>query len=287
MLGLALDERGQAAGEARVDTPGTADALVDAICDVAARLGGGAAAAVGVGAPGLIDHDGVLRFAPNIPGVVDLPLRARLEARLGVPVVIENDANAAAWAERERGAAQQADECLVVTLGTGIGGGIISGGRLLRGAHGFAGEIGHMVVDPNGPDCPCGKKGCWERFASGSALGRMAREQGLGERGEDVTSAAANGDKRAQKLLADLAWWVALGLVNLTYLLDPSLIVLGGGLIEAGDVLLDPAAQALHTLLAGSAHRPQVRLAAAHLGPEAGAVGAALLARDAADDRGR
>jgi glucokinase len=280
LLGIVLDDDGRIAAEARLPTPSGADAVVDAIAEVVGVLGA-SGMPVGVGAPGLIDHQGTLRFAPNLPGVVEVPLRALLWTRLGVPVVIENDATAACWAEREVGAAVGADDVVVVTLGTGIGGGIVSGGRLQHGANGFAGEIGHMVIDPNGPPCPCGKRGCWERFASGSGLGRMAAEQGLGERGEDVTAAALAGDARAQKLLAEFGWWVALGLVNLAYILDCSLFVLGGGLVEAGDLLLDPVRAAFTALLAGSAHRPPVALAPAVLGSNAGAIGAALLARSA------
>lgn len=261
-------------------TPSGADAVVDAIASLAGMLDA-SGMPVGVGAPGLVDHDGMLRFAPNLPGVVNVPVRARLAERLGVPVVIENDATAACWGERELGAAAGADDCVMVTLGTGIGGGIVAGGTLQRGANGFAGEIGHMVVDPHGPPCPCGKRGCWERFASGSALGRMARERGIGERGEDVTTAATAGHEDAKKLLADFAWWVALGLVNLAYLLDCERFVLGGGLVEAGDVLLVPVREAFATLLAGGKYRPEVGVVAAHLGPHAGAIGAALLAREA------
>jgi glucokinase len=280
VLGIVLDDRGRIAAQDRVPTPQGASAIVDAIAEVVGLLGA-PGLPVGVGAPGLVDRDGVLRFAPNLPGVVDAPMRADLSARLGVPVVLENDATAACWGEREVGAGTGADDFVMVTLGTGIGGGIVAGGQLQRGANGFAGEIGHMVVDPDGPPCPCGKRGCWERFASGSALGRMAREQGLGQTGEDVTNAAVAGDPAHQRLLTEFAWWVALGLVNLAYIFDCSLFVLGGGLIDAGDLLLDPVQEAFTTLLAGSQHRPPVRVVPAKLGSDAGAIGAALLARDA------
>ena len=277
MLGIVLDERGQVAAEHRLPTPVGAEAVVDAIADVVDGLGA-AGLPVGVGLPGLVDRGGRLHFAPNLPGVVDVAVGDLLQARLGVPVVVDNDATAACWGERQLGAASGADDVVVVTLGTGIGGGIVSGGRLQRGANGFAGEIGHMVVDPNGPECPCGKRGCWERYASGSGLGRLARERGLGERGEAVTAAARQGDPAAAKVMAEFAWWVALGLANLAYVLDNELFVLGGGLIEAGDVLLEPTREAFTALLAGSAFRPPVRLKAAALGEHAGAIGAALLA---------
>jgi glucokinase len=296
LLGIVLDPSGRVAAEQRVPTPSGADAIIDAIAALAAALGG-PGMPVGVGVPGLVDNDGVLRFAPNLPGVLDVPMRAMLEARLQAPVMLENDATAACWAERQVGAAGGFDDVVVVTLGTGIGGGIVAGGQLQRGAHGFAGEIGHMVVDPNGPACPCGKRGCWERFASGGGLGRLGREAAhAGKaarvvelaggdpesvRGEHVTQAALEGDAEAATVMADLAWWLALGLVNLAYLLDTELFVLGGGLIEAGDVLLEPARRAFTTLLAGSAHRPPVGLVPAQLGEYAGSIGAALLARGA------
>ena len=277
MLGIVVDERGQVTAEARVPTPVGADAIIGAIAGLAETLGPGLP--VGVGAPGLVDAEGVLRFAPNLPGVVDVPMRGQLIARLGVPVVIENDATAACWAEREVGAAAGSNDVVVVTLGTGIGGGIVSGGILQRGANGFAGEIGHIVLSADGPDCPCGMKGCWERYASGSGLTRLARERGVGERGEEVTALAAAGDVLALEVMADFAWWVALGLVSLTYLLDPSLFVIGGGLVEAGELLLQPTREAFTGLLAGSRHRPPVGIVGAALGERAGAIGAALLAR--------
>ena len=167
-------------------------------------------------------------------------------------------------------------------------------GRVQVGAHGFAGEIGHMVVDPAGPPCPCGRRGCWERYASGSALGMMAREAaaaGTAGRvlnlaggdpsnvtGEHVTAAAAEGDEQAWTLMARYGWWVAAGLVNLSNVLDPEVIVLGGGLIEAGDILLGPVRRAFAELLEGTGHRPEIPIVPAVLGERAGAIGAALLA---------
>jgi glucokinase len=191
------------------------------------------------------------------------------------------------------GAARGRDDALLVTLGTGIGGGIISGGRLLTGAHGFAGEIGHMVVNPHGPPCRCGQRGCWERYASGSGLGRIAREAahagqaarilelagGDAEdvRGEHVTRAAAEGDAAAADVFRRFAWWLALGLANLANMFDPSVFMLGGGLIEAGEVLMKPTRAAFADLLEGAEHRPPVDIVPAQLGERAGAIGAAAL----------
>ena len=294
-LGVVVDEGGSVVDEHRLPTPRTEDAIVETIAQVATTLG--SPPSVGVGAPGLVDVDGVLRFAPNLPGVVDLALRKAVEGRLpGAHVRIENDASCAAWGEHQLGAARGAHHVLVVTLGTGIGGGIISGGALLRGAYGFAGEIGHMVVDSTGPLCGCGRRGCWEVMASGNALGRLAREDAVAEptgrivelaggevddvRGEHVTRAAAEGDDQARAVMARHAWWVALGLANLTAAFDPEMFVLGGGLVVAGQALLAPVREAFAGLVEGGGHRPAVDIAAATLGEKAGAIGAALLARE-------
>ncbi|MDQ4090688.1 MAG: ROK family protein, partial [Actinomycetota bacterium] len=166
-LAVAL-ESGRIVGECRVPTPDGEEAVLDAIADAATTVAGEAKVrGVGIGVPGLVDRSGVLRFAPNLPGVNDFAIRADLEARLGLPVKADNDATCAAWGERQLGAAQGYDDVVLVTLGTGIGGGIVAGGRLLRGSNGFAGEIGHMVIEQNGLPCPCGQRGCWERYASG------------------------------------------------------------------------------------------------------------------------
>lgn len=281
---------------ARRATPRGAAAVLDTIVDVVSELASGdrEVVGVGVGVAGLVDTSGTLRVAPNLPGLLDVPVRAALAERLGRPVVVDNDANCAAWAEVRLGAAASARDAVVVTLGTGIGAGLVVGGELRRGAHGFAGEAGHMVVDPDGPPCPCGRRGCWERYASGSGLGRLARDLveagGASEllglaggdpeavRGEHVTTAAGHGDPVALEVLAQFGRWVALGLVNLTNLLDPDVAVLGGGLVDAGDLLLDPVRRAYHDLLYGDEHRPPMPILAAHFGAEAGAVGAALLA---------
>ena len=199
-------------------------------------------------------------------------------------------------AEHRLGAGAGRSDVVLVTLGTGIGGSVIIGDRLVRGASGFAGEPGHMVVDPNGPRCPCGRRGCWERFASGSGLGRLGREAaeagrapGLvsraggdpaSVRGEHVTEAAAEGDPGALEVLRQFAWWVALGIANLENLLDPELIIVGGGLAEAGELLLAPTRAAHRTLALGQEHRVPVAIQAAALGPDAGAIGAGLLALD-------
>jgi glucokinase len=301
-LGVVLDSHGVVIAEHRVPTPRTGVELVAAVGGLVGVLHGMAeipASPVGVGAPGLVDRHGALRFAPNLPGIVELSLQASLRAGplAAHDVLVGNDATCATWAESTLGAAAGASDVLLATIGTGIGGGVMLGGRLVGGSHGFAGEIGHMVVDPTGPRCPCGQQGCWERYASGSGLGWMAREAanaGMARRvvelaggdpeavrGEHVTVAAGEGDDEARAVMARFAWWLALGLANLSAVLDPEVIVLGGGMIEAGSVLLDPAREAFAALLEGGPHRPTVALVAARLGERAGAIGAALLARGA------
>ncbi|HZN13026.1 MAG TPA: ROK family protein [Acidimicrobiales bacterium] len=296
-LGVVLDDAGDVAAEHRVPTPQSRSgpALVDAVAEVARELQAGRSDLVGVGVPGIVDRDGVLRFAPNIPGVTELALQAELARRLGVDVRIDNDATCAAWAEQRFGAGSGRQHMILVTLGTGIGGGIVIDGRLVRGAHGFAGEIGHMVVDAvGGLPCPCGQRGCWERYASGSGLGRLAREAAHAQqiphvvdlaggdaeavRGEHVTQAAAEGDPDAQAVMDRFGWWVALGLANLANAFDTECFVLGGGLVEAGSILLDPVRAAFLDLVEAAEHRPPVEIVAATLGERAGAIGAALLA---------
>lgn len=296
-LGLLVTGDGEVHDEARLPTPRGGEAvlstLVEASRELMARAGDRGVSAIGVGVPGLVDTGGVLRVAPNLPGVVELPVASALAAATGLPVRVENDATCAGWGERCLGAARGFDDVVLVTLGTGIGGGFILGGALYRGAHGYAGEIGHMVVDPNGPPCVCGQRGCWERFASGSGLGRLAREAAVAGRaeavvalaggdpeavrGEHVTAAAAGGDPGALAVLERFAWWLALGLANLANVLDPQAFVLGGGLVEAGHVLVDPVRAAFGELVEAPDHRPPVAIVPAALGERAGAIGAALL----------
>ncbi len=299
LLAVLVDpDSGVVAGEPiRVEAPTDADEAVAVVVDAVGRLLGPGArpGAVGVGVPGMVDRSGVLRFSPHLPGLAGAPLRPRLrEAFPSVAVWVGNDATAAGWAEHAVGAGVGVDDQLMVTLGTGIGGGIIAGGRLVEGVHGFAGELGHMVVDPSGPACPCGQRGCWERYASGSGLGRLARDLAVAGRtprvvelaggdpqavrGEHVTVAAAEGDAEAAGIMADFGWWLALGLANLTNVVDPALVVIGGGLVDAGAVLLDPLRAAFADLVEGPDERADVAIVPAALGPAAGAVGAALLA---------
>jgi glucokinase len=292
VLGVVLGEGAQVAREERATTPRGSAAVLRALHQVAVALG--PVERLGVGAAGLVTTDGVLRAAPNLPGVVELPLRDELSARLGREVLVENDATCATYAEWRCGAAVGAADVALVTLGTGIGAGFVAGGRLQRGANGFAGEPGHMVVDPNGPSCVCGQRGCWERYASGSGLAALAREAATGGqlsrvvvlagddpeavRGEHVERAAREGDAEALAVMDRFAWWVALGLVNLVNLLDPEVIVLGGGVGGSLDLVLQPVQRHVAQLIYSPGHRTLPRIVPAALGERAGAIGAALLA---------
>ncbi|HEY2814208.1 MAG TPA: ROK family protein [Acidimicrobiales bacterium] len=301
VLALAVDESGRRVGnEARRPTPQGADALLDTIVGVITevRASAGDVTAIGLGVPGLVDRSGRLAIGPNLPGVVDLPFRDELHSRLGLPVSVDNDATCATWAEVKLGAARGATEAFMVTLGTGIGGGVVMSGKLQRGHNGFAAEPGHMVVDPVGPPCPCGRRGCWERYASGSGLGRLARdaaESGQGHRlvelaghpesvrGEHVARAAQEGDAEALEVFRQFGWWAALGIANLVNLLDPEIVVVGGGLVEAGELVLTPIRHAFRELVLASEHRPEVPIVPALLGSDAGAIGAALVGFDRSD----
>jgi glucokinase len=251
---------------------------------------------VGVGAAGIIDLDGRVRYAPNIRWA-DFPLRAALAAEVGGPVTVDNDANVAAWGEFVRGAGRDARDALVMfTVGTGVGGGIVLGGALLRGAHGLGAELGHMIVAEGGPPCPCGNRGCLEALASGTAMGRIASEWRAAGRvppgsalagsaplsGKDVTVAAHAGDAAAQGVLEEAGRWLGVGVASIANALDPEVIVVGGGAMQAGELLLGPARAAFAERLTGRGHRPVPPLLAAELADDGGVVGAALLARAAA-----
>jgi glucokinase len=288
-LGRILDRR-------RIDTPAEdADATARGIIAVARELMAGRdnVRALGVGAAGMVDHKGVLRYAPNVAWR-EFPLLARIEEAVGLPTLVENDANVAAWGEFKFGAGRGSTDMLLVTVGTGIGGGIVSGGKLFRGAHGFAAEIGHIIVEPGGPLCGCGNVGCWEQVASGRAIGRLGRQaaadhpesvmaqlvDGVADKvtGVEVTLAAQRGDRVAARILTEVGRFLGEGIAGLVNVLDPDVVVVGGGAIRAGELLLQPARQAFLNSVEAPDHRPEVPLVAAALVNDAGAVGAADLA---------
>ncbi|MGN6578151.1 MAG: ROK family glucokinase [Nocardioides sp.] len=234
--------------------------------------------AVGVGAAGFVDLKGVVRFAPHLSWR-DEPLQAVLQERLGLPVVVDNDANTTARAEMRFGAGRGFREALCLTLGTGIGGAVVVAGDVVRGAQGLAGEFGHMQVVPDGLPCECGQQGCWEQYSSGRAIARVGRPHG-GLDGPAVTDAARAGEGWALEAFEDVGGWLGVGLAGLVSALDPEIVIVGGGLSAAGDLLLEPARKAFAARLPGRGFRREPEILAAQLGPDAGFIGAATLARE-------
>jgi glucokinase len=299
IAGGVVDEQGKILATARRESPATdTDAIERDIEDLVAELRvDHDIVAVGVGAAGFVDSKrSTVLFAPNLAWR-DEPLRADLEKRINLPVVIENDANAAAWGEFTFGAGEDVQDTLLVTVGTGVGGGIVLNGQLHRGAFGVAAEIGHMRVVPDGRICGCGNRGCWEQYASGTALVRDTREQASqgsliarslvdraggvvdGINGPLITEAAREGDSFAREQLASLGKWLGEGIASLTAVLDPAVVVIGGGVSEAGELLLEPVRAHYKANLTGRHYRPELEVRAALLGNKAGMIGAADLAR--------
>ena len=268
--GVLVDNHGTILQEVRYPTPHAAD-LIDLLEAMFRELGG--ETTLGVGVPGLITADGVIKASPNMKGAHNIAVGPELRERLGIAVHVENDATVAAFGEWKSGAAMGARDAVMVTLGTGIGGGIVMGGQLQRGANGFAGEIGHMVVERNGVECPCGRRGCWERYASGSALKTLSG----GTDGKQVFEKFHAGDAEAIATVEMFASWIAEGLASLTNICDPEVIVIGGGVIESFESRIDILEQKFAAALYSSEMRPHPRLAPAALGERAGAIGAALL----------
>jgi glucokinase len=294
-----VDDQGQVIDRTRRSTPGTDVAATEAtIAEVVKELAARhEVTAVGIGAAGWIANDrATVLFSPHLAWRNE-PLRTALNAAIGIPVVVENDANAAAWAEYRFGAARDARVVVMVTLGTGIGGGLVVSGILYRGAYGVGCEYGHMSIVPDGRRCACGNRGCWEMYASGTALAHDARELAAiapvsahrlmeladGEpanlTGPLVTQAAREGDPAAIEIYTAMGRWLGRGLANLAAVIDPTVFVIGGGVSEAGDLLLGPATQTFAEGLTGRGFRPTAAVRLAELGPDAGLVGAADLAR--------
>jgi glucokinase len=269
------------------------DALVGAV-EEAREAAGGEVRAVGFGIPSLVDaRSGVASTTVHLP-LRNIPFRDVMAERLGVPVAVDNDANAAMVAEHRRGAAAGARTAALLTLGTGIGGGIVVDGQLVHGAAGGAGEWGHMVIDVNGPLCTCGNRGCLEMLVSGTALGREAMrvaqelpDSGFGralEAGREIsgmlaTELAHDGDPVARDVVASVGRYLGVGISNIVNVLNPEIVVVGGGVIAAGDLLLEPARKVVaERALAPS--RDQVQIVSARFGDASGMIGAAILAMD-------
>jgi glucokinase len=249
--------------------------------------------AIGVGAAGLVEWpDGRIRWAPN-NAYHDLPLRSLLEEFTGLPVIVDNDANAASWAEAQFGAGIGHANIALVTVGTGIGCGLVLDDDVYRGATGLAAEVGHMTVDPHGSRCGCGNVGCLEAMASGAALGQWGREAAIAmpdgvlarlagspERvtGETVFQAAQQGDAVALRLFKQQGFWLGIGVASIVNMFDPSLVIIAGGLVATGELLLRPTRASYARFAFAGKYRRTPPIVAAGLGPDAGMVGAAALA---------
>ena len=294
-----VDAEGHVLRRARRATPGTQPREVErVIAELVDELSTEhRISSVGIGAAGWMDLDGgTVLFSPHLAWRNE-PLRDNLERLLRRRVHLTNDADAAAWAEWRFGAGRSESRLVCITLGTGIGGAMVLSGRLERGRYGVAGEFGHQVIVPGGHRCECGNRGCWEQYASGNALGREARELAQANSpmaqellravdgdadaitGAVVTELAREGDAASRELLEEVGEWLGLGLANLAAALDPGTFVVGGGLCDAGDLLLEPARRSFARNLTGRGFRPPARIERAALGPEAGLIGAADLSR--------
>jgi len=294
-----VDGQGRILQHARRSTPGSDPRAVEqVIVELVQDLGRDwPITSVGIGAAGWMDLDGAtVLFSPHLAWRNE-PLRDNLESLLRRPVLLANDADAAGWAEWRFGAGRGESRLVCITLGTGIGGAMVMDGRLERGRFGVAGEFGHQVIVPGGHRCECGNRGCWEQYASGNALGREAREladanspvaqellKAVGGRPEAITGAtvtdlARAGDPASRELMEEVGEWLGLGLANLSAALDPGTFVIGGGLCDAGDLLVEPARKAYARNLTGRGFRPAARIERAALGPDAGLIGAADLSR--------
>jgi glucokinase len=312
VAGGLVEPDGRITRRARRDTPHRSkspavveDTIVDVVDELLTFAGADQVAAVGIGAAGFVAADrATVVFAPHLSWR-DEPLQEALQKRVPVPIYVDNDANAAVWAEWKYGAARGETHVMMVTLGTGIGGGILVDGRVQRGRFGIAGEFGHMQVVPGGHRCECGNRGCWEQYASGNALVREARSlayanspiaSDLLERVEGrpgnltgplITEAAHEGDQTARELLGEIGHWLGVGIANLAAAFDPGTFVIGGGVSAAGDMLLEPARATFARQLTGRGYRPEARIVAAELRNDAGLIGAADLARVGARDERR
>ena len=296
-----VDADGRILSEARRSTPGSDPRAVErVIVELVEELGAGHRIwSVGIGAAGWMDLDGgTVLFSPHLAWRNE-PLRANLQRLLRRPILLTNDADAAAWAEWRFGAGQGESRLVCITLGTGIGGAMVLDGRVERGRFGVAGEFGHQIIMPGGHRCECGNRGCWEQYASGNALVRDARALARTNSptayqlleivggdpdkitGPDVTAAAIQGEPTSVELLADVGTWLGRGIANLAAALDPEVVVIGGGVSAAGDLLLLPAQRAFSRTLTGRGFREEARLVLARFGNDAGLIGAADLARHA------
>ncbi len=291
-----VSPEGKILADVRYPTPHTPEKLVETIVrSIKEVMDGHEAGGVCLAVPGhILAQENRVVFSANLHAIEGIPLKDRVEPEIGVPLVIENDANAAAWGEFRFGAGSEVDHLVFLTLGTGVGGGVISHGVLLRGAQGSGGELGHVTVHATGPRCACGNRGCLEALASGTAIARRARvaaverpESALGRiasrrklLGEDVTELAREGDETALSVLEETGTWLGIGLAGFVNVFNPEVVAVGGGAKEAGDLILASARREVR-LRARPPSRDLVEIQVATLGPESGLLGAAALARGA------
>ena len=294
-----VDDNGQVLDVEQLPTPPSSEALEMAVVAVVDKLRARHAgvAAVGLAVAGFVDEDQQLvRFAPHLPWR-ETPVKHIMSRALELPVILEHDANSAAWGDHQFGAARDAKNWVLLALGTGIGGAIMMNGEIYRGAFGVAPEFGHLTVVPNGRSCPCGKRGCLERYCSGSALPLTAQDliargqfphsrlaQDFGKCPEEITGRAVvrmarEGDELAQAVIKDMGTWLGRGLAMIQDVLDPELIVVAGGVAVDADLLLNYAQDVMGKTIVGAGSRPVARVAVAELGSQAGMIGVAKLAR--------
>lgn len=301
VLGGVVDENGKVLATSRRDTPREGGkSLTKTISEVAIELmQSHSISAVGVSAAGFVSSDRKTMLAtPNIADWNGVQLEREIAELIGLPIIIENDANAAAWGEAKFGAGRNQAHMMMLTIGTGVGGGLVVNNQLYRGAFGVAAEFGHLRVVPEGHLCGCGARGCFEQYASGSALRRHAREaisaspdlarnllaRGDGTidglTGQAITDAARDGDAVALAAFQTTAQYLGAGIATLAAILDPAFVVIGGGVIDAGEILLAPTREAMRRYMPFAGKHPYPEIVAAELGNEAGLVGVADLARN-------
>lgn len=298
IAGALVDANGQIIRESRVPTPAKDPAaLVSSVVALIKELAEGQEVlGVGVAAAGFIDaQQANIIYAPNLSWRNE-PFKAKLEAELDIPVIIENDANAAAWAEFRYGAGRGFKHMVMLTIGTGVGGAVITDSKMLRGGFGIAGELGHLRIVPDGLPCGCGQNGCLESYGSGTALLKAAKQlaasgEPAGARlreleaeagqlsGQEVYRAILERDPGAIQVLTTLGDWLGQAIASLTAVLDPEVVVIGGGVSAAGDLLLDPIRQGYLNHLPARGFRPELKILGAEFVNDAGVVGAADLAR--------
>lgn len=295
LLGAAVDATGVIRERTRVTTPvGDPDGLVATIAGIAGELGPDLP--LGVGVAGIVSPDDTVRYGPNLD-IRDLPLGDRLRAELGTTVTVRNDATVALYGELRAGAGRGSEHVVMLTVGTGVGGAVFTHGTLVEGRNGMGGELGHIPIVDGGRRCPCGNRGCLEAYASGTAIEERARERLRDEDGSSalrdvatdaldgkaVTLAALDGDAFAHEVLREAGYYLGVGMVGLVNVFDPELVLVGGGAAAtAAPILLPAALEVLGDRLLGIGHRPLPTVVAAELGDDAGVIGAALLADDAA-----